>query len=210
MTPGLVARFTFPMKMIFLSTAILAMSACSGDEECLTQPGCGSSSSSSSSARPPTAAVLQIASFSVLESSVPGDYFCDGFCLTPFVDIVEKTGLGRAYIKSITVLGYRVLSSTAQSCPFQPGQNASLLLFEDAWLTESSLGQERTLVVTYDDGTGSLVTMSARTLVTSTVPKSANVNVDCRLGNAVPIPTPAPSLRSAAQTGASVVSLRRG
>ena len=182
------------MKMTLLSVALLMVSACS-DGPCLAEPGCDPPPPPPPPAAVP--AVLQIASFSVVEARIPGDYFCDAFCLIPFVDLVEKSGVGRAYITSITVLGYRVLPSTGQSCPVEPGRHVSLVLGEDAWLSESSLGQERTIVITYDDGTGTVSTLSERTLVKPSPSEPQGFDPQgCRLGNATSLNTPAQSLRS--------------
>ena len=175
-------------RLSFVAAALLVVSACSGEP--LPSPG------ELPPPPPPVGGVLQIASFSVVESRIPGDYFCDGFCLTPFVDVVEKTGVGRAYIKSITVLGYRVPSATANSCSVQPGRHLNLVLNDSAWLSDSSIGQERTIVITYDDGTGLVETLSARALVTSTAPESQVVNHDCRLGNATLVSADVPGLGS--------------
>jgi hypothetical protein len=181
------------MKVALLGVALLMVSACSDGSPCLVEPGCPSSASPP----PPVAAVLQISAFSVAEARIPGDYFCDPFCLTPFVQVVEKTGVRRAYIKSITVVGYQVSSSTPQSCPVEPGQHVSLLLGEDAWRSESAIGQERTILVTYDDGTGTLSTLSERTLVTPSPSQPQTYDPrGCRLGNAVTVKTLASSLRS--------------
>ena len=179
------------LKMTLVA-ALLMVSACSRPAFCLTEPACPSQPPPPST---PVSSVLQIASFSVVESHIPGDYFCDGFCLTPFVDLVETTGLGRASIKSITVLGYRVVSTTGLSCVVQPGQRLNLVLNDDAWRSDSSMGEERTIEITYDDGTGVAATVAARTLVTSTAPER-RVSEGCRLGNAVPVNTVGPSLIS--------------
>jgi len=195
MTRGRMAQLMAPVKLaLVVGATMVLVSACSGDQ-CLVEPGCGSSSPPPPP--PPIAAVLEIASFSVVEYHIPGDYFCGGFCQTPVIDVVEKTSVGRAFIRSVTVLGYKTLSTTPTSCPVQPGQHLRLNLLEEAWLVDSAVGQERTIVVTYDDGAGGAATLSGRTFVTASLPEGPFDNLSsCRLGRPVSVEMLAPSLRS--------------
>jgi len=169
MIRGRMALLMAHVKMTLVAALVL-VSACSGDQ-CLVEPGCWSSSPPPPPPPTPIAAVLEIASFSVVEYHIPGDYFCGGFCQTPVIDVVEKTSVGRAFIRSVTVLGYKTLSTTPSSCPVQPGQHLRLNPLEEAWLVDSAVGQERTILVTYDDGAGGVETLSGRTLVTSGLPE---------------------------------------
>ena len=174
------------IRTALLAVGLLMAAAC-GDDQCLVEPGCGSQVVVQQTPPPPVPAVLAIASFSVVETQVPGDYFCESYCLTPFVHIVETTGLGRAQIKSVTVFGYE-LSGAARWCPVEPGQQVTITLIEDAWIGASSMGQERTILVTYDDGVGGVATVSARTLVASSAPAIAVRGAsNCNFTSAKPV-----------------------
>jgi hypothetical protein len=192
--------------LLLVTLLALASVACSdGGRTChdgLMGPGCmalpppakpQSKLPASPELLPPAA--LEIASFSVLAVPIPGDDECalPYPCLVPVVDVVEETGVGRANVTSLTVVGYQLTSS----CPVGPGQRVSLSPGFFWWGVDTVMGQEQTIVVTYDDGTGVVHTLSAKGLVQ---PGELPTSLSSCIGPAIPVQTTAAGRRPVSRT----------
>ena len=165
MTRRRIAPLIAPVKITLPVVALLVLvSGCSDDTQCLVEPRCHGEKPSTPP--PPSPAELEIASFSViLYHTSPGDDCFDG-CEQPVIDVVEKTGLGRASIASVTMWGLLAVTSPGSTCTVEPGQHRAIRSGWYSPVTSSTIGEERTAIVTYKDGTGRIETLSASTLVT--------------------------------------------
>jgi len=154
-------------SLVFL-VFLVFVGACSGPGGCLTEPGCADGSNRGGQQvkeqAPLPAAVLELASFSMVYYRSVTDDECFAGCERPVIEVIE-TGKGRASIGTITVWGFRAGART--NCIVEPGQRRPL---DVRWFnpTESStVGQERTILVTYNDGAGQTRELTGRTLVTT-------------------------------------------
>ena len=146
---------------------LVLASACSDSDPCLTTPG------GCDKAPPP--AVLKIASFSMIYYQSVSDDECFDGCEMPVIEVVETAG-GRASITSI-----RTWESTAQSwtrCLVNPGQRRTFSTGQFNFAKTSTVGQERSIAVTYADGAGGVETLTANVFVTAG--KEPPIDTECR------------------------------